>query len=129
MKPVAMKPVHSTTVLAFAAALVGLCLLDVASGASAADPLIERGRQRFVATGCYQCHGYMAQGGAAGPKIAPPALPAPALMAFLRSTNRAMPTYPASVLSDADVVEIAAFLSSLPAPRRAADIPLLRAVQ
>jgi mono/diheme cytochrome c family protein len=29
------------------------------------------GRKLFVSFGCYQCHGYEAQGGAAGPRLAP----------------------------------------------------------
>ena len=29
------------------------------------------GRKLFVSFGCYQCHGYEAQGGSAGPRLAP----------------------------------------------------------
>ncbi len=124
-----MKVLRATGAKALAALLLVLSLADAASGAAAEAPMIERGRERYVATGCYQCHGYLAQGGAAGPRLAPPAMPASALLAFLRSTSRAMPAYPTSVLSDADVAAIAAYLNSLPTPRGAAEIPLLRALQ
>src|SRR5262249_38956115 len=37
--------------------------------------------------GCWQCHGTVGQGGAAGPKLAPDPLPFDALSSFVRTTN------------------------------------------
>ena len=48
-----------------------------------------------------------------------------ALRAFLRVGVNDMPAYARQVLSDEQVADIHAFLSSLPASRSAADIPLL----
>jgi len=53
---------------AFAAALL-------VGNAAAAEPSAANGRVLFVKVGCYQCHGYQGQGGAAGPRIAPEPLP------------------------------------------------------
>jgi mono/diheme cytochrome c family protein len=85
-----------------------------------------RGKQIFNAVGCIHCHGSEGQGSSAGARIAPRALPAEAIAAFLRATTTNMPTYSAQVLSDADVADIAAFLASIPPPKSADSIPALK---
>nr|TFG55642.1 MAG: hypothetical protein E4H34_00060 [Hyphomicrobiales bacterium] len=85
----------------------------------------EHGKVLFEATGCYQCHGYIGQGGAAGPAIAPP-------LAFepfefqLRQPRFVMIPYSEEVLSDQDAADIYAYLASLPPPPDPASIPLLQ---
>ncbi len=78
-------------------------------------PGVTRGRALFASVGCYECHNYAGQGGAAGPRIAATALPYVAFAAYLRHPRREMPPYTAAVLSDADVSAIYAYVRSLPA--------------
>jgi ubiquinol-cytochrome c reductase cytochrome c subunit len=90
-----------------------------------------RGKVAFMSAGCYTCHGTVGQGGA-GARLAPKPRAAAAFMAYVRSGRRGwsviggMPAYPAGVLSDAALGDIYAYLSSIPVPPPAAEIPLLR---
>ena len=107
--------------LARAALAAGLFLgQDAALAASA-----ENGRQVFMRAGCWQCHGTLGQGGAAGPKLAPDPLPFDALSTFVRTTNRAMPAYREEILSDADLADLYAYLQSIPQGPDPKTIPLL----
>ena len=77
----------------------------------------DAGRKLFVSVGCYQCHGYEAQGSTAtGPRLAPRPLPFPALSRYVRRPAGQMPPYTAKVLSDMELADIYAFLQSAPAP-------------
>jgi ubiquinol-cytochrome c reductase cytochrome c subunit len=94
-------------------------------GASAANA--EAGRKLFVSYGCYQCHGYEAQGSSAtGPRLGPRPLQFAALSKYVRAPTGQMPPYTAKVLPDADLTIIYAFLQSRPAPQAVEDIPLLK---
>jgi mono/diheme cytochrome c family protein len=104
---------------AFAAALL-------VGNAAAAEPSAANGRVLFVKVGCYQCHGYQGQGGAAGPRIAPEPLPLDGLAGFVRTSSGEMPPYPTTLLSDSDLADIYAFLQSIPRPPALADVPLLK---
>ena len=96
-----------------------------ASPASAAPAgNLDNGKKLFTADGCYECHGRAAQGGA-GPRIGPPPLAFPALLAYIRHPKGQMPPYTAKVLSDADAADIYAFLQSIPKPPDPKTIPLL----
>jgi mono/diheme cytochrome c family protein len=75
-----------------------------------------KGKQNFLKYGCWQCHGTMGQGGAAGPKLAPDPLPLEAISAFIRNSNGRMPPYREQVLPAADLADIHAYLSSIPKP-------------
>ena len=85
----------------------------------------ESGRHVFMRAGCWQCHGTMGQGGAAGPKLAPDPLPFEALSGFVRTTNREMPAYREEVLPDADLADLYAYLLSIPKGPDPKSIPLL----
>jgi mono/diheme cytochrome c family protein len=86
----------------------------------------KEGQKLFLSIGCWECHGSQAQGGAiTGPRLAHTALPYEAVLQQLRVPQNAMPPYEASVVSDAQVADIYAWLESLPAPQTAANIPLL----
>jgi ubiquinol-cytochrome c reductase cytochrome c subunit len=85
----------------------------------------EKGKTLYVKHGCWQCHGFVGQGGIAGPRIAPDPMPLEAMKNFVRNSNRAMPPYREAVLSDADFNEIHAYLTSIPKPADAKTIPLL----
>jgi ubiquinol-cytochrome c reductase cytochrome c subunit len=102
------------------AALFSLLLPTLALAANA-----DNGKRLFVKDGCYQCHGYQGQGGAAGPRLAPRPIVLAALTAYVRHPTGQMPPYTSKVLSDADLADIHAYLSSIPAPPPAKSIPLL----
>src|SRR5262249_42498432 len=88
-----------------------------------------RGKQLYIATGCYQCHGTSGEGGGnAGPRLAPGPLPLEGFTLQLRHPRQRMPVYTAVVMSDADVADIYAYLLTVPKGKTAADIPLLKSI-
>jgi len=95
------------------------------SHAVAAAGSAEKGKAAYVQHGCWQCHGFAAQGGVTGPKLAPDPMPLEALSAFVRNTRGAMPPYQRAILSDADLADIHAYLQSLPKARDYKSVPLL----
>jgi mono/diheme cytochrome c family protein len=107
--------------LAPAALAAGLFLGQGAALAASA----ENGKQVFMRAGCWQCHGTLGQGGAAGPKLAPDPLPFDALSSFVRTTNRAMPPYREEILSNASLADLYAYLQSIPKGPDPKTIPLL----
>ena len=90
-----------------------------------------KGKAAFLKTGCHTCHGTVGQGGA-GVRLTPGRLAAPAFLAYVRSGRRGwsvaggMPGYPASLLPDAAVNDIFAYLASIPPPPPVSSIPLLK---
>jgi mono/diheme cytochrome c family protein len=110
-----------------AAQLVLSLALSVAGETAFADSA-ERGKIAFVKHGCWQCHGFEGQGSIAtsnGAVLAPDPLPFETFASFVRSTNRSMPPYSATILSDADLADIYAMLQSVPRATIYKDIPLL----
>ena len=95
----------------------------VATPALAADAA--KGKSAFMKHGCWQCHGDVGQGGAAGKALAPKPMPVEAFNAFVRNSNGPMPPYPKEILSDADLADIHAYLLSIPAAKDYKSIPLL----
>jgi len=86
------------------------------------------GKRLFVAVGCYECHGRVAQGGTfnyTAPTLAHTALPLEGFRALVRMGLNDMPAYKEQVLSDLELADIHAYLRSLPGPRPAKDIPQL----
>jgi len=93
--------------------------------AAAAAGNAEAGKKLFVSYGCYQCHGYEAQGSnATGPRLGPRPIAFAAFSRYVRQPTGQMPPYTAKVVSDADLTNIYAFVSSRLAP--ATNIPLLK---
>jgi ubiquinol-cytochrome c reductase cytochrome c subunit len=86
----------------------------------------ETGRKLYVSYGCWQCHGYEGQGGAAGPRLAWRPLPLAGFTRYVRRPTNQMPPYTEKVVSDMDLVHIHAFLASRPAPPSVQSIPLLQ---
>jgi mono/diheme cytochrome c family protein len=60
-----------------------------------------------------------------GKVLAPNPLPYEALVAFVRSTNRAMPPYSEKILPNEDLADIYAYLQSIPKAADYKGIPLL----
>ncbi len=85
----------------------------------------QNGKKLFSDYGCYQCHGYAAQGGAAGARLAPRPLAFQALAKYVRRPTGQMPPYTAKVVSDQELADIYAFLQSIPAPPDVKSIPIL----
>jgi mono/diheme cytochrome c family protein len=94
------------------AALAASLLIGQAA-ALAADAA--RGKVLFTQKyGCYQCHGTEGQGSpVTGKQLAPNPLPYEALSAFVRTTSREMPPFKESVLPEADLADIYAYLQSI----------------
>jgi len=92
-------------------------------GAPAGDAA--RGKALFVKNGCYQCHNYEGQGGAAGPRIAPNPLPFQGLVGYVRAPRGDMPPYTVKVMSDQDLADVHAYLRSRPRPPAVSSVPLL----
>jgi mono/diheme cytochrome c family protein len=110
-----------------------VCVIALAAAFSARLPLAAqapegdaaKGKQLFVRDGCYQCHGYQAQGGSAGARLAPHPLPLKALIAYVRHPSGQMPPVTAKVVTDAELGDIYAFLKTIPDPKPVKDISLL----
>ena len=86
----------------------------------------ETGKQLYTGYGCWQCHGYEGQGGAAGPRLVSRQLPLAGFTAYVRRPTNQMPPYTAKVVPDTDLAHIHAYLQSLPAPPPVQSIPLLQ---
>ncbi len=95
------------------------------AGSWASASASEKGKQLFVKNGCWQCHGFVGQGGIAGPRLAPDPMPFEAMSNFIRNSSRAMPPYREAILPEADLKEIHVYLSSIPKAPDAKSIPLL----
>lgn len=93
-------------------------------GAPAGDAA--HGKALFVQDGCYACHGTAGHGEPYGPKLAPNPLPFNVVMNQLRQPRAVMPRYAPQFVSDQDVADIYAYLASVPASRKASEIPLLK---
>ena len=112
-----MKSIRLLIPLALAAGFV------VSHGALAADAA--KGKAAFINNGCWQCHGFAGQGGITGPKLAPEPKPIEVLTVFVRRIGGPMPPYSATVLPDADLADIHAYLQSIPKAADYKSIPLL----
>jgi ubiquinol-cytochrome c reductase cytochrome c subunit len=85
----------------------------------------ENGRKLYEQFGCYTCHGRLGQGSAAGPRIAPRPVATAALIAYVRRPTGQMPPFTETVISDAQLADIRAYLASIPEPPPLKDLPLL----
>jgi len=120
----------ASTLLAAAAALeaqgAGAAANAPAQSAPAAAPKgdVENGKKLYSSYGCYQCHGYAAQGGA-GARLAPRPIAFATFSRYVRRPTGQMPPYTAKVVSDQELADIYAFLVTIPAPPAANSIPIL----
>lgn len=83
------------------------------------------GKKLFAAYGCYECHDRQGQGASTAPRIGPPRISLAAVLRYVRQPTGQMPPYTAKVVSDQDLADIYSYLSSIPPPIPAANIPLL----
>jgi len=111
--------IFETPVLRMLALLVPATLAAPASGQESGD------REMFVTYGCYQCHGFEGQGGAAL-RIAPSPYPFEAFAALVRRPANEMPAYPPGALPDEQLRAIYRYVRSIPEPPPLDSLPLLR---
>jgi mono/diheme cytochrome c family protein len=112
------------SLLAYAAfALASSTALGQAPAGSA-----QAGKKVYMDKMCHTCHGTLGQGGerTSGPRIAPDPFPWEAFAAQVRRPRAGMPRYPAEFLSNRELADIYAYLSSVKPGPMARDIPLLR---
>jgi mono/diheme cytochrome c family protein len=111
------------TIGAIVAALATLPVLAQAPAGDAA-----RGKALFMKNMCYTCHGTAGQGGdrGSGPRLAPNVFPWEAFTVAVRRPRDSMPRYPVEYVSDQELADSHAYLSSFKAGAKAADIPLLK---
>jgi len=88
---------------------------------------IEHGREVYLTQECQLCHGYIGQGTVA-PKLAPDPIPLDIFTQQLRNPRERMPVYTATILSDSDLLDLYAYLLSIPRPQPWQEIPPLRDV-
>ena len=113
-----------------ASALLCFASLAAAQSARTDRAAAANGESVFLRVGCFTCHGTVGHGGA-GPRLAPNTLPLAGFTTWVRngtpgwSFGSGMPAFPTSVISDAELADVRAYLASLPPPRPVAEIPLL----
>ena len=107
-----------------------LCAAFAASPASGAQSTpaagnADRGKQLYVRNYCWSCHGYVGSGASTGPRLSQLRLDAQAFTAFIRKP-RSMPKYSPVLVSDADALDIYAYIKTFPAPPAVDSIELLK---
>jgi len=90
----------------------------VAAGLAPPPQENARGKQVFMRVGCYQCHGREAQGASTGPRLGPDPMPLPQFTRAVRTPRADMPPYSTKILSEAELADIYAYVSSRARPRR-----------
>ena len=85
----------------------------------------EAGKRLYMRNGCFQCHGTVGQGTVAGVRIGPPPLSAEGLIRYVRRPAGQMPAFTEKVMSDRELIDVYAFLKSIPPSKPSKDVPLL----
>ena len=109
-------------------AAAALAALSLAAQAEAPAGDATRGKALFMKNMCYTCHGTAGQGGdrGSGPRIAYDVWPWEGFVQQVRHPREQMPRYDAKYVSDADLADIYAYISSMTRGAKASEIPLLR---
>lgn len=107
--------------------LIGVAMPVFALAQTVGAPSAGRGQALYQKNMCVTCHGTVGNGGerTSGPRIAPNVWPVDAMKTQLRSPRQDMPRYDEKFVSDADVSDIHAYLSTIKAGPKAKDIALL----
>ena len=113
--------------LALCVALSAGAAAFAAQGAQASGDAT-RGKQLYTVNGCSYCHGTVGQGGGGrtgGLRLAQMGIAYPAFVNQVRQPADEMPPYVEAVLPEKDVVDIYAYIASLPPPPDLKSIPIL----
>jgi mono/diheme cytochrome c family protein len=84
----------------------------------------QTGKALYNRYGCYQCHGYEAQGGA-GKRLAPDPMPFVYITTYVRHPVDQMPPYTEKVVTNQELADIYAFLLSIAPPPALDSIQIL----
>jgi len=104
--------------------LLVVCAITALAQSKPADTA--NGKRLFERNGCYQCHGWVGQGGTAGARLAQTRLPLVAFTAYVRNpASGGMPPFRAKVMSDQELTDVYAYIKTFPEPKASKDIPLL----
>ena len=111
--------------------LLAMLLAVNTSQAQIANADVERGRQLYMDTGCFSCHGTVGQGSdrSGAPKLAPDPYPFEAFRALVRTPRETMPRLDVKHVSDEQLQLMHRFLASIPKGVPAKDIDVLRSLQ
>jgi ubiquinol-cytochrome c reductase cytochrome c subunit len=110
---------------AIIAAMLAVAVIGAAAAQDVPTGNVANGKALYVSTGCYQCHGYVGQGGGAGPKLDPP-LPFEPWLLQLRMPRFVMPPYSPVVLTDQQAADIYAYTKTFPPPPDPSTIRILQ---
>jgi ubiquinol-cytochrome c reductase cytochrome c subunit len=106
------------------ALLIGSCGFASAQSAPPTGDAAN-GQKLYMAGGCYQCHGTVGQGSrGTGPRLAPNPMPYEIFATLVRKPASVMPPYTTLVLSDLQLADVYAYVSSLPGPAKAESVIL-----
>lgn len=110
------------------AGLAFACSIQVPAQTPSSAPAgdVENGKKIWVNHACYQCHGYVAQGGAGGARLAQRGLPWNYFLNYIRRPTEEMVPYTAKVLPDQEAADIYAWIKTIPAPPPVSSIPELK---
>jgi len=111
-------------IFSFRAALFACVLTAPVFAQRAGDKI--NGEKVFRKVGCWQCHGYVGQGGAAGATLAATKLNAQRVVRYVRRPAGVMPAYTEKVISDQELIDALAFIKSVPPAKSIDEIPLLK---
>lgn len=106
-----------------AAAAAGIA---IAAHAQAPAGDARRGEAAYMKNMCYTCHGSAGQGTRYGVRLGPRTLPWEAFSHQVRHPRAAMPRFPAEFVSDQDLADMVAYLGSVKASPKGADIAILK---
>jgi len=108
------------------AALAATAAIAAHADAPAGDT--GRGKALFMKHMCYTCHGTAGQGGdrGSGPRIAYDVWPWEAFSQQVRRPREQMPRYTKEHVSDQELADIYAYVSSFKKGQKASDISLLK---
>ncbi len=103
---------------------VSWCALASAQGAPGTPTGdAQKGKELYLRYSCYACHSYDGHGGA-GARLVPMSMTVTRFSTYVRNPRR-MPPYTEKVLTDAQLADLFAYISSLPKSPEPKDIPLL----
>jgi mono/diheme cytochrome c family protein len=89
----------------------------------------DNGKKVFEKIGCWQCHGYAGQGGAAGAVLTATKLNAQGVIRYVRRPAGVMAAYTERVVSDQELTDVFAYIKSIPPAKTIDQIPLLKEVR
>ncbi len=109
------------TLLVAMALSVSLCAFGETPSGNAV-----RGKSVFTSELCWTCHGTEGHGSVYGPQLAPHVFPWEAFAQQVRHPASSMPAYASRYLTDKDLADVYAYLSSIPEGPKANEIGLLK---